>query len=61
MSISTSSTSAAGVGAKLTARWPLFAVVASGLAIVYVVGFAGPHAIHEAAHDSRHSLNFPCH
>lgn len=41
--------------------WP--AVVAAGLGalLLYVVGFAAPHAIHEAAHDARHTLNFPCH
>jgi cobalt transporter subunit CbtB len=25
------------------------------------VGFAGSATIHDAAHDARHSLNFPCH
>jgi cobalt transporter subunit CbtB len=39
----------------------LVAAAALGLAVLYVVGFAGPHAIHEAAHDARHTLNFPCH
>lgn len=32
-----------------------------GLAIVYVVGFAQPNALHNAFHDSRHSLIVPCH
>jgi cobalt transporter subunit CbtB len=32
-----------------------------GVVIVIGVGFAGPDVIHQAAHDSRHSLNFPCH
>jgi len=32
-----------------------------GTLVVYVVGFAGAHTIHEAAHDARHSMNFPCH
>jgi cobalt transporter subunit CbtB len=40
---------------------PLGAAAVLGLAVLYVVGFAGPHAIHEAAHDARHTLNFPCH
>jgi cobalt transporter subunit CbtB len=26
-----------------------------------MVGFAGPAALHEAAHDSRHAIAFPCH
>jgi cobalt transporter subunit CbtB len=39
----------------------LLAAIALGFAILYVVGFAGAHTIHNAAHDTRHSLNFPCH
>lgn len=49
---------AAGLGARLMA-----AVVAAtlGAFIVFGVGFAHPEAIHNAAHDSRHSFAFPCH
>jgi cobalt transporter subunit CbtB len=32
-----------------------------GLFLIYGVGFAYPEAIHNAAHDSRHSFAFPCH
>jgi cobalt transporter subunit CbtA/cobalt transporter subunit CbtB len=32
-----------------------------GLALVFVTGFAHPTTIHNAAHDTRHSLSFPCH
>ena len=32
-----------------------------GLALVAAAGFAGPEALHEAAHDARHALGFPCH
>lgn len=32
-----------------------------GLFIISVVGFAAPEAIHNAAHDLRHGLAFPCH
>ena len=41
--------------------WPALAAVALGITLLYVVGFAGPHTLHEAAHDARHSMNFPCH
>lgn len=44
-----------------TALRPLIAATALGLAALYLVGFAGIHTIHEAAHDARHTLNFPCH
>jgi cobalt transporter subunit CbtB len=32
-----------------------------GLFLIYGVGFAHPAAIHNAAHDARHSFAFPCH
>ena len=32
-----------------------------GLFLVAGVGFAGPQLIHNAAHDTRHAVGFPCH
>lgn len=32
-----------------------------GLALVYLAGFAYPVTAHNAAHDTRHALSFPCH
>lgn len=32
-----------------------------GLGLVWAAGFANAEALHNAAHDSRHSLAFPCH
>jgi len=32
-----------------------------GLFIVFTVGFAGSSVLHAAAHDTRHSVAFPCH
>lgn len=32
-----------------------------GAALVFATGFAHPQLIHDAAHDLRHSMNFPCH
>ena len=46
---------------SLAGLWRPMAVIALGLVIVYLVGFAGAETIHNAAHDARHSLNFPCH
>lgn len=39
------------------------AVVAGsiGLFVLFGVGFAHTAAVHDAAHDSRHSVAFPCH
>jgi cobalt transporter subunit CbtB len=36
-------------------------LIGLGTGLVFVAGFAQPHALHKAAHDSRHSLSFPCH
>lgn len=46
---------------RRAAFWPAIVAAALGVLLLYVVGFAAPHAIHEAAHDARHTLNFPCH
>jgi cobalt transporter subunit CbtB len=32
-----------------------------GLGIVLTTGFSHLEAVHNAAHDTRHSLGFPCH
>jgi len=32
-----------------------------GLGLIFLTGFAYPEFIHNAAHDTRHSLSFPCH
>lgn len=32
-----------------------------GVVLVFGVGFAHPEMLHNAAHDTRHSLAFPCH
>jgi cobalt transporter subunit CbtB len=44
-----------------SAAWPILGAIALGIAVLFAAGFADPHAIHEAAHDARHTLNFPCH
>ena len=32
-----------------------------GAGLVFMVGFANADVLHNVAHDSRHSLAFPCH
>jgi cobalt transporter subunit CbtB len=32
-----------------------------GMALVFTTGFSQPTTIHNAAHDTRHALSFPCH
>lgn len=40
---------------------PALFAIAFGAFLVFGIGFAHPEAIHNAAHDSRHSFAFPCH
>ena len=37
------------------------AAVLTGIFIIAAVGFAEPEILHNAAHDIRHGLAFPCH
>ena len=37
------------------------AALTFGILILYAVGFAPIQAAHNAAHDVRHSMAFPCH
>ena len=37
------------------------AAVLLGLLLLFGAGFARSQAFHDAAHDVRHSLGFPCH
>lgn len=47
----------AGAMRKLAA----LSAAALGLVIVLAAGFAPGEAVHNAAHDTRHSFSFPCH
>jgi cobalt transporter subunit CbtB len=38
-----------------------FVALFLGVGLVYLVGFSHSDTAHDAAHDSRHSLSFPCH
>jgi cobalt transporter subunit CbtB len=45
----------------LVRAWQTTVVALLGAVIVLGVGFAGLPQVHDAAHDTRHALNFPCH
>ena len=32
-----------------------------GVGLIFVAGFANSATIHDAAHDQRHAIGFPCH
>lgn len=46
---------------RVVEAWPALLAVLLGAFIVYGVGFAGADLLHNAAHDSRHAITFPCH
>ena len=52
-----------GTAVDAGANRRLAALVAAvlGLVIVFAAGFAPSDAMHNAAHDTRHSFAFPCH
>lgn len=54
--------SRAGIG---TASWStvvgVTAALLLGVFIVFGMGFAGAEVMHNAAHDMRHGIAFPCH
>jgi len=53
--------SAALAPSKVEALKAAFIALFLGLSLVYAAGFANPASLHDAAHDSRHALSFPCH
>jgi cobalt transporter subunit CbtB len=58
MSTLTNQVSVAASSQRLAAA---FVAAIFGIALVFTSGFASPEALHNAAHDWRHSHNFPCH
>ena len=46
---------------RLEALKTAFVAFLLGASLVYAVGFIDSESVHDAAHDSRHALSFPCH
>ena len=61
MNTRTQSTTAVEVGARADTRIAALFALAMGIGLVFTTGFAHPTTIHNAAHDTRHALSFPCH
>ena len=40
---------------------PILAAAATGVFLIFFAGFAEATVLHDAAHDTRHTLAFPCH
>jgi len=53
--------SSAKPASTAAAIFPAVLAILLGAFLVYGVGFASPMAVHNAAHDARHSFTFPCH
>ena len=49
------------VTAKTALLAQSIAALAFGAAVLFAVGFLPMEAAHNAAHDTRHALAFPCH
>ncbi|MDE3738123.1 CbtB-domain containing protein [Pseudomonas sp. BN415] len=63
MSMSSRTLSHSAASSSTLAQRLLLAIGASliGLSLVYFAGFSHIEAVHNAAHDTRHSAAFPCH
>ena len=51
----------AAVSSRTDALKAAFVALFLGVGLVYLAGFAYPQSVHDAAHDTRHALSFPCH
>ena len=52
---------ASSVSASISKPMQLAGALMLGFVILYAAGFVSTSAIHNAAHDMRHSQGFPCH
>lgn len=48
-------------GSRVSRLLPALGLLLFGLVLLYGVGFSAIPAAHEAAHDTRHAIAFPCH
>ena len=58
--MTTKTTTATGARTDVSLTTILF-VAFFGATILFAVGFANAAVMHDAAHDTRHSISFPCH
>ena len=57
-------TTTTSIGSATSSQSRLLQLALAGLLGIFIVGFAGfspMEAVHNAAHDYRHSMAFPCH
>lgn len=51
----------AGMTRLTTRPVQMFAAMMLGMTMLYVAGFMQSSSVHNAAHDMRHTIGFPCH
>ncbi len=61
MTANSSVNSAALASSRLEALRAAAVALVLGFGLVWFAGFAYPESVHDAAHDTRHALSFPCH
>jgi cobalt transporter subunit CbtB len=61
MTAQVSSSQSVKVKAIASPRLQIFSALLFGMVIFYAVGFSPIGIAHNATHDARHSLAFPCH
>ncbi|MDE1194567.1 cobalt transporter [Pseudomonas sp. Bc-h] len=61
MSISTTSQTSSNVSTQTQRLTAAVSAMILGACLVYFAGFSHIDAVHNAAHDTRHSSAFPCH
>jgi cobalt transporter subunit CbtB len=50
-----------GLSQRADTRLAALAAFVFGVGLVFATGFAHSTTLHNAAHDTRHALSFPCH
>jgi len=56
-----SATQSAAQSSVRTGLLPIMAAALVGVTLIYFTGFAQASVYHDSAHDTRHTLAFPCH
>lgn len=56
-----SQVTAAGLSSRTKVLLQAAGLLLAGGVLVFFTGFAHSEALHDAAHDTRHALSFPCH
>ncbi len=61
MSVNVRTQSATGSSVGTRVVLPAVLALFIGATMVLTTGFASPSVLHNAAHDTRHAMAFPCH